>query len=138
MKLPKKTVGQYLEHIVNTAEVCYLRWPMSRWELSLLIKFRMSIVHHMLCFPLGCNSNEIRGCCPCDGFSDQTELHFILFCKFYVHPRRLCILPVLKAMNIAHCRLAVQFLKLLSNAHLCFRVGSFLKIVVQLRKSILL
>ena len=54
----KTTVAKYLETKVNNGLASYLEWPMSRWERSLLMRYRINIVHHMLCFPLCPNIND--------------------------------------------------------------------------------
>lgn len=73
------TVIRYLG-LYNIDDITNYLWTAySRWERSLLFRFRSGTVKYLLCFPLAYTQHLDSISCPCDDVSKQTMLHFIFF-----------------------------------------------------------
>lgn len=68
-----------------------------------LTRFRVDLFHLLLALPWGSSSGQILELCGCDGESPQDMLHFILFRKHYVTPRKLLIYLFEGGWNLSRC-----------------------------------
>lgn len=136
MEMGKSTVRNHAMLRSCVGMEPYLAWLPNMQDRFLFTRFRFNLLHHILGIPAGFTELvEQKGPCGCDHRSPQDTLHFVLFCPFYIRPRRLFLVRILKVANCRQARVALMLLQIAHDPRILHCVLNFLRVAIRLRKT---